>query len=300
MADTESRACATVAELDILRRICVSRPYFALTELASPEPGVVTAVAPVEMSRGQQALPLAVAEAGRHLAIQGLCAVATLREDGERAYSLARSAVATFAEPGLWPARMASARVEAAGEFLSRRRAAADTHLLGPDGQTCVSMRVEYDVLPERLFHRLFGAPSVSIPAARSGADSVGHRSPYVRPLALDAITRDGRDVVAETYVSPQSCAGHFDGNPFLPVAIACAALSTVTDLVVGDLTGSERTQWVARSLSVQADGMVPAGQTATFRGSGEVTREGITFSGSVAAAGEIVTTANVDLVPVI
>ena len=62
----------TVAYADIGPHICVTPPYYALGDLASPAPGLAGATVPVQTPTGRQATLINIAEAGRHLAILGL------------------------------------------------------------------------------------------------------------------------------------------------------------------------------------------------------------------------------------
>jgi hypothetical protein len=100
-------------------------------------------------------------------------------------------------------------------EFDARAsRATAETELLAPDGTLLRRLRVEYHVIPEVEFQKLFEAH------ARDTAEDSGE-DPYASHRALPTV-----DECAGAYhaslgpVDAADCLGHFRGYPALPVSI--------------------------------------------------------------------------------
>ncbi|QNP68857.1 hypothetical protein IAG44_04910 [Streptomyces roseirectus] len=269
---------------DLTSRICVSPPYFALDGLHSPAPGTAVARFPVEMPTGRQAVPLGVAETGRHLAILGLCAAAGLVDGLGRRYYLAREAWATFAPPCEWPAKMREAEGEARAEFLTPRRAVADTHVVGTGRIDLATMRVRYDVLTERVFRRFFSPPGHRTPSPP--------HNPYRSPLPLRTVFCAPDSMTAELDVVPELCAGHFEGAPMLPVAFAAQALTALWDLLLDDLPETRERRWAPRSVSLSADDMARAGERATLTVSMDLDGEEVRCVGEIKVGEKVISRA--------
>ncbi|MFM9615699.1 hypothetical protein [Streptomyces niveiscabiei] len=256
-------------------RICVSPPYYALESPRVVAPGRMHAGIPVGAPAGAQVLPLPVAEVGRHFAILGLCAAATLNPRPGRHYYLARRARIACAPPAEWPPFPDRFGAEATAEFTGVRRARAAVRAQGPSGGgTLVTAEVEYDVLAPRVFQRIAGPP------APAGAN----RDPYGCPLPLRDVVHGAWHATGELDVTPDLCVGHFDRHPVLPVAFACAGLSELVDRAVPD-----GQRWAARSLELMVPGMARAGERATLSVAGRRTPEGAVFTCAVRAGGAAV-----------
>ncbi|MBT2427482.1 hypothetical protein J7F02_17845 [Streptomyces sp. ISL-112] len=254
LSDHEATAATP---LDPSGLICVSRPYFALEDLRRIAPGRVVATVPVETDPGRQAAVMGVGEAGRHLAILGLCAASTINRSPGRFAYLARTArVEWLAGPTLAP-QQGPLVGHAKATFTTLRKATADTRLTDAStGEIIARMSVAYDVLPHQLLTRLLGAPTpTSAPPA----------NPYREPIPLEHFRLDPATgtVSAELPVTTTLCPGHFDDHPVLPVAVAATAMTRLVDRAIEELYPHAR--WVAGPLTLQADGFAHAGETVTF-----------------------------------
>lgn len=240
----------TVAYEDIGPHICVTPPYYALDRLASPAPGLASATVPVQTPTGRQATLINVAEAGRHLAILGLCAAATTNPKDDQHFYLAHRGLGRMYPPvGTLTALHGTATARMSG----RNRAVAETELRDAGGNLVARLDLEYLVLSVPVFRRLMGpatAPDATEPA-----------SPYGATAPLVDVAVDARSATAKLVVETALCRGHFDGYPALPVSVAGNAAFALFDHVLAATAGHEA-RWQAGVYRLRADHLAAAGQT--------------------------------------
>jgi hypothetical protein len=252
--------------LDVTFSICVSSPYFALSGLRQAAPGEVSAGISAEADPMGQAVSIGIGEAGRHLAILGLCGAAAVNPRAGRHFYLARTAHLHWLAPaGERSAPDASRlRGHAHAKFTSLRSAQADTELTDLHGRVLAKAQLEYQVMTTAAFARLFARtdakPRIPGPPALAPA-----ASPHSRGLPLTARRWDRDVLTAELEVSADMCAGHFDDFPMLPVATTGCAMTSLLDHVVRRLTGNPAARWLTRTVDIAAERFVPAGSTVTF-----------------------------------
>jgi hypothetical protein len=245
---------------EICRRTAVERPYFAFDELSLSANGAVTGEVRREHALGYECGPLGAAEIGRHLAILGSCAAAAHSVSDERLYYLATHAELRrlgVAHSGSVPAR-ATCRGTATIIERSARTLSAQTTMQIGDEAPFVSLYVQYRILSELLFARLFSHLAV-------GSDHTGIASPYVEPIPLVWSEPRGNSIVARNHgLSARDCAGHFRGYPAWPVAIiASCMLRTVERLLHHALHFP--VQWVMDSCELDALELIPAAASVMF-----------------------------------
>lgn len=242
----------SVAYEKIGPRICVTPPYYALGDLTSPTPGVASAVVPVQSPTGRQATRINVAEAGRHLAILGLCAAATTRPDAQRHYYLAHRGVGR-----MFPSAGSTGPLHgtASARMTSRNRAAARTELRDAAGHLVARLDLEYLVMTVPVFRRLMGPAGV--------ADASGQANPYAARAPLADLEVGPRTATAMLTVEAAMCRGHFDGYPALPVSVAGYAAFALFDRVLDAAAGPDA-RWQAGRYRLQADHLAAAGQVCT------------------------------------
>ncbi|MFI1801179.1 hypothetical protein ACH427_28060 [Streptomyces sp. NPDC020379] len=279
----------TSQPLDVTGLICVTPPYFALSNLRRTAPGEATATIPVEADPGGQATVIGLFEAGRHLAILGLSAAATVNPAAGRHYYLARTGDCTWLAPPAPPgtSRPVGLRGHARATFTDTRHVTAHTRLTDPDGAVLTRLTVTYDVLSERLFAHFFGRPAPT--PAPTG-------NPYSRPCPLGEPTFHGDSVSADITVTPDLCAGHFDGYPALPVAITATTMTTLTDRLVARDDPAAR--WRPAAFRLEASELPWAGRTmtVTVRSAPPTGRAGRAVHCAARIDGRTVTTADIDL----
>lgn len=242
----------TVAYEEISPHICVTPPYYALGDLVSPAPGLAGATVPVQTSTGRQATFINIAEAGRHLAILGLCAAATTNPSTGRHYYLAHRGVGRMYPPA---PTLTTLHGTASARMTGRNRAVAETELRDSDGNLVARLDLEYLVMSTLVFRRLMG------PATEP--DATEPASPYSAPAPLVDVAADARSGTAKLAVEAAMCRGHFDGFPALPVSVAGYATFALFDHVLEAAAGPDA-RWQAGLYRLQADHLAAAGQTCT------------------------------------
>ncbi|MFD0153855.1 hypothetical protein ACFVID_31280 [Streptomyces sp. NPDC127132] len=263
------------APLDVDGLICVEPPYFALRDLRREAPGEVTAEIAVEADGGRQATPIGISEIGRHLAIAGLCAAATVNPREGRHFYLARAAKGSWHAPAAPQGAPAADGLtgRASAFFASPRRAVAATRLTDRDGTLLATLDVEYDVLPQPVFDRLLGDRVPDAPVTVN---------PYSLPMPLEGLEVRGGRGSATLTVTPEMCPGHFAGHPVLPVATLSVGMTTLVDHAVAVRGGHLR--WLPVTWFLSAEKLAHAGETVVFEG--EVTYAAEDPKGALGAAG--------------
>jgi acyl-coenzyme A thioesterase PaaI-like protein len=242
----------TVTYEEIGPRICVTPPYYALEDLVSPAPGLASATVPVQTPTGRQLTHINLAEGGRHLAILGLCAAASVNPRAGQHYYLAHRGIGRMYPPAK---TLTTLRGTASARMSGRNRALAETELHDADGNLVARLDLEYLVLSVPVFRRLMG------PAAEP--DAMEPASPYSAPAPLTDVAVDARRATAKLSVEAATCRGHFAGYPALPVSVAGYASFALFDHVLGATTGPDA-RWQAGRYQLVADHLASAGETCT------------------------------------
>ncbi|HEX5660505.1 MAG TPA: hypothetical protein VFX59_25095, partial [Polyangiales bacterium] len=213
----------------------VREPYFALTELELDAPGRVSAHILAEQPRGHELGALPAAEAGRHLAIAGSCACASLQSDSGKHFYLANRAHLRR-ETDASPDTSGLLNVDARALHRERRQARAECALRDGLGRTLYTLDVSYSVLQERVFERLFSAHRQDLRRAPRAAslplESLMHmrRNPYREAFPFVHARLDAEQGVARLEALPAHlCAGHFPLYPAMPVAVLMYGLSSLS-----------------------------------------------------------------------
>lgn len=243
----------------MMQRIAVQRPYFAFDALYQDHTddwdlwGDFTPEQPL----GREVEPLAVAEAGRHLAILGSCAAALTQHSQARTYYFACAADwRRYDHPPLPPGPLplqARARVQRRCE----RLVTVNTELL-QGKQLIGQLQVVYQVLSVEAFDGIF---------ARQRNDEVVAESPspYTEEFPLVHLASSSEERIAcSGEFSLQRCAGHFPGYPMWPVALVIYGLSQLnTRLLEQRLQRPVR--YTVVGAQVQARKLVAATEQLTF-----------------------------------
>ncbi len=199
----------------LLERICVQPPYFALENIRLDGETVHAEVNPVPPP-AQEIGVVSTAEAARHLAILGSCAVRLRSARSGRTYFPVHRA--TLIARGEAADRPSAARVALAARCVHLDEGAsvarADTELRTLDGELVCAFQVDYHVIPEDAFVALF-AQHARPTDERTGAD------PYLvwRHLPAERMSDGSLRTLVEA-VPPAWCLGHFTGIPAYPVSV--------------------------------------------------------------------------------
>ena len=202
---------------DLLHRICVRAPYFALKDLWS-EGDRFGATATAERALSNEVGPMQACEISRHAAICGLCAVALSFPDSDRRYYLAQDATYVgFANHAPYGSVVS---FEARLVEKNKRQATAEITVTAGDSELA-QLRVTYTILNEPSFKRLF--------RSKYSPNFTGlnlHRMPDP-PVGEFSFGEQTSSLVLES-VPEEACAGHFEHYPAMPVAVLMGQLGIV------------------------------------------------------------------------
>lgn len=271
----EAAPYTVLSAQELYPRICVRDPYFALKDVTVLSRGEVMARVPVQLDPGAEAMPISLAECGRHLAILGSCASAMVApKDGQHFY-LACGARGQWLQPNAQERAQDLLWALAQAEYTGKRTATARTLLSAADGTPLFKLEVDYNVLSAAAFTRLFGDARVEMRRAPRAPDTVQRtpeewaklrQNPYSKPLDLRDWQPDGECIRATLGpVTPDLCKGHFAMHPVLPVAIVASGMTRAATELGRRLTGSPEARFVAKDVRLSADSLAYAGQTVVF-----------------------------------
>ncbi len=262
----------------VRQRISVRAPYFDLRDLDVADDGAVRALVPVTPPVHPETGLIEAAQAARHLAILGSCAVALQRDDDDRHHYLAtrahflRTANITEAD------RVDTTDVmsvdflvaEASGTWIDRRSARALVKLYGPDGELSHALDVHYTVMTPRMFSRLM--PPIDVEALRDdsagGAVSAGLSNGGVARFDVrDLEVDEGSGVTVDCGPIPiDMCAGHFPDYPAAPVALVMGQLARAAGVALNRHLGFGALTHSIDEARVTATKLGRAGQRLTLR----------------------------------
>lgn len=231
--------------LSFNQRFSVRAPYFALTDLTF-NGSRLQAYGPSELPRGNEQMPMAAGDIGRHSAIVGLCCAALAQRDDTRRYYLARQAEGRGYYLG---PREGNVRFEGELERLDKRSAVSVVRAT-VEGQLLSELRVTYTILTAAAFERLFAERARVFPGV------VAERYEGTVEGVLEVAGERRRLTVPE--VPLRVCAGHFDGYPAMPVATLMSQLSQLAG-------GMMDAPYIVSQTTVAADDLLWAGAEAVF-----------------------------------
>ena len=256
----------------------VRAPYCALDDVRIVEPGLATAVVVPEQEVDLEVGLIAAAEAGRHLAILGsyACASSGASRDG-RHYYLAERADLEGADFFMDSAvsRSVPLRIAARVTSSDTRRPRVACEMQTASGRPIFSLSVGYNVIPERVFQRLFASHRVDMrrEARPEGGPAQApperhRRNPYRRRLPLTIEYVDGRSVrAALPCVRAEDCSGHFPLYPAIPVAVLMEAFSNAAGALLRERAMDPSLRYRVLRAEIRASKLVFAGQSLLLSG---------------------------------
>lgn len=244
-----------ISEERLLRRICVSKPYYALLKPTLAGHAFYASAA-ADLPLGAEVGPMSSAEISRHAAISGLCAAALAQTDDNRRFYLAQRAEywgvpngAPYGVPVTFAATLQS---------FDKRGARSEIVVQAAD-EPLATLVVDYTILTEYAFSRLFRARYRSTtPQPAMNIDLPGRAERLGERAAFDV-----------TALPETVCAGHFADYPALPVALLMGQLGTAawrlmnaSALAEGEPNG---VRWRGVRASVNATDLCWAGERVRF-----------------------------------
>lgn len=252
--------------MDLRAFIEVRPPYLALSDMCVSTSGSVSASVVPEQPLGHELGGLAAAEAGRHMAIAGSCACASLEPSaGKRFYLANRAILRRHSHASSLDGPLT---VKATAISRDKRRAQAEAAIADSQGSTIFTLEVGYTVLEERVFQRMFSAQRRDM--RKHDRPTIGpfehlRKNPYLEPLSLVTTELDcNAGVALLPELKSEMCSGHFPMYPAMPVALLMWGLSSLCGAVLRVRCG-EKQRYFVESGTVQADSLIFAGESLRF-----------------------------------
>ena len=259
-------AAEPLSARSILKKICVSPPYFALTDFKSCNNNQLQAKFAIENLAYTESFIISSGEAGRHLAILGACALSLQNPGDDQFFYLATHAVGNNEEvnPGLFKKptdRKTTFTVKAIVLSLDvcKKIGMADTWLYTEDGTLVSRLRVTYQVLSCRLFQKLFSKGYNENAIAT-------HFNPYTGTISLHDVKFANNNFSGQTgVIKPEQCAGHFEKYPALPVAFLCSALIEFAGMHYRKVLNNDDAKFCVKDIELTATRLALAGEFLLF-----------------------------------
>lgn len=202
-------------DIDILNRtlkgIAVTPPYFALSDIQFNANNSIVSKFPVEQSHPFELTPISGAESSRHMAILGSVLLSHLRNDTEKSYYLAFNATFNLKNDNFDFPTTPQIYGHAILEKLEKRNATVYTQVL-VNKKVVFDAVIDYVIVPQKVFERMnitFRHPLITNPT-----------NPYSYLANFTEMTHNNSQLKLQSIkIRPESCVGHFDNYPAMPVA---------------------------------------------------------------------------------
>lgn len=209
-------------ENELTQLIEVTKPYYAFQGIAE-ENNILKGIVCKEFESTFETEGMSYSEAGRHLAILGSLAIAKTNPIKKRHYYLANKA--NVKRVHLKPYSDVLHIGEMLTKSFNKRNAVAEGTIKTIDGKVIYEIEVEYSVLSEALFNRMFGHH-------KQNTDNKPSYNPYKNSIDFkDIVKTDAVCSASLGKVQSNDCIGHFDNYPALPVARIAQALINIASL---------------------------------------------------------------------
>ena len=224
---------------DILAKICVGPPYFAFKEVYNYQDLLIAPIEP-EQGIGFEVDFMSSAEASRHMAILGSCAI-SLDEDKKKYYLSTKAEFDSCYTRGdkyfITPPSDKKFYVVSKKISISKSFAISQNFLFC--GKRLIfSFRVTYQVMVEKLFERVF--------SSFKSTTSYIEESPYKIIPKLTIISIDKKTLTAEIpTVDKELCAGHFDNHPMLPVGVSAYMVIDLIGELIRKIRGDREERFI-------------------------------------------------------
>ncbi len=218
------------SEKDLYYKIChsidVDKPYYALQGLCETGSGEVYAEIDVERLEYDEISPISLAEAGRHLAILGSCALSLINKNKSKHYYLASNASILLHSSKISPFKGQQQRklkcfAKAVHLDDKTRTGSVSSRIYTENEQLIFTLDLTYFILREILFKKMFRQQQTKLLPDNFIVDN-----PYKFPVTLKQINiTENRLTCTLGKIETYQCIGHFPGYPALPVSILTSAL---------------------------------------------------------------------------
>ncbi len=237
---------------DVLNKISVKPPYFALSNMVMANNETLSAQIPVEQNMGSECGVISAAEAGRHMAILGSCALALKNSNPTRHYYLAVEAKVKKIS-NLFESAILFGKANVVS--LTKRSGIVFTKLLTETGQLLYTIEVSYKILHHNLFEKLFKQNKYINPIIPT------FNNPYLNEIPLSkSVFEDDKLKTVLGPLKPHECQGHFPEFPAVPVAILMHSMSKAAGLLFSHKFGKKNLAYIVEEGLIKADNLAFAG----------------------------------------
>jgi hypothetical protein len=249
-------------ETQIKDLICVTKPYYALKNVTELYENFIQAEVTAENTTSNEAVVISIAEAGRHLAILGSCALAINNPLVEKHYYLANKAwvytndnIDSILIKGIEGERNLTAQAKVIELDLNKKLGRVETSLFTSSGELVYQLEVSYQVLKATLFQKVFGKNFLE-------ETNIEKVNPYTSTLPISNITYND-DVLngGIGVIKPEYCVGHFDNYPALPIAVLCSVLVKLGEMHMFNKIGNNNQKFYVKNSLVEANSLAFAGE---------------------------------------
>ncbi len=201
----------------------VTEPYYALTNLTIDDESVLKANVKKELDCDHEVKGMSYSEAGRHLAILGSLALANSNPVKEKHYYLATKAYVKRVYQDSYEDIDHVAFMKTV--LFNRKKGVANGHLKTANGKLVYTITVEYQVLSNSLFERMFKQHKQETPYLEG-------YNPYRDSIPLFDLVKTNESCSATLgTINKDICVGHFDDYPALPVARIAQVLTSIASI---------------------------------------------------------------------
>lgn len=254
MLDSSRIDTCSVSYIESL--IEVKSPYFALNSLLVDSDGWLSAKAPVECHSLYEKTLMDASEVGRHLAILGACSGALANPEKTKHYYLAYQAELKTYQSYISHSRPDHLYGRAKAKFINKRELIAETELVDLSGNVSASLVVQYHVMKDKSFNRIYGHAPDKVVVDNS------RNNPYNKSVNLDVLHVDNESLSASIgEVTPEMCLGHFDGVKALPVAILSQCFLNSSYIFLTNMLGKFDVKFALKSCDLRAEKLAISGQ---------------------------------------
>ena len=237
----------------IIGSIGVTAPYYALENLTIAKDEVSAEFA-AEQPMDGEAGGIAAAEAGRHLAVLGACALAHSNPVKKKHYYIALNAVLNNVGKETAAAAVMYTGVAKTLD-IDKRNGTVSATLMAPDKTLLYTLKTKYYIMSEPLFQKLFSAK-------KQDCEFPVLDNPYKTEFPLSDIRYSDYTINARFGpFRPEDCSGHFISYPCIPVAILMHGLSRVAGKLLAKIVEDDSLQYKVVSADVNAETFAFAGE---------------------------------------
>lgn len=237
--------------INLKKLIAVKEPYYALTNLEQINDELSASI-PLELTTHMEPYGMSIPEIGRHMAILGSLALANTNPKKEKHYYLATHAIVEKAHKNAGGDGLYIGKVKVLS--FTKRVGIINGELYNAFGELYATIVVEYAVLHELVFERMFGAERQT-----TNFDSI--KNPYCKPSHLSNANIGYKNSSASLgNIKQDDCAGHFKDFAALPIARLGGALTSLSGLHYNLIRNSNQ-KYNIRKAEINAKSFVFAGK---------------------------------------